>query len=249
MKKIDEINVSEKDFNELVFQTGILSEDLAYEITKQEFKSIAKFVKNYLNVRIIKHLGTGGFGAVFLTSTNDVLKITSSKEEAIFSNELIGESPQYNAHIYSVLKLGNTGYYSISREYLDILTTREQLLWGLALNTKRTMESYTQPLTPYQSLEFFLSSIDINKKPILTKDEKNKIIENYYLLISINKDFLSYGLKPNDLIPSNIGKRDNQIVCLDCKHAKGGLIKKQLEKKYYETDEFVKCHHCGSSEK
>lgn len=170
--------------------------------------------KLYEKYNIIKFLGSGWFGAAFLTNDNKVVKITTDDAEVKF---YINKRKQNLKHFVKIYEIKDyKGYYIILKDYVPDLLNEEE---------KEIMNSYK-----------FYSKLNYNNKyaynKIITQLKKqNKLDKIYFLnqLVELKKE-LHISFNYNDLNPSNIGWKDNILVAFDLESPNPKFNWKNIEK-------------------
>lgn len=192
-----------------------------------DFDEAKKFIKKWLDIDIVKTLGDGTNGIVFLTSDNKAIKLTKSKREAEFWSKLVGVKSDYTPDIYFVKQCGanRREIYVILREPLDEILKNDEnyVYWDimLTLDKRRILEKSN---FEEEAQKFEVHWDELPRK--LTSDEL-KIVSGYYKQYQEMRSFFKEkGLKPNDFTTENIGFKSGKLVCFDCQYEKGGEIQK-----------------------
>lgn len=192
-----------------------------------DFDEAKKFIKKWLDIDIVKTLGDGTNGIVFLTSDNKAIKLTKSKREAEFWSKLVGVKSDYTPDIYFVKQCGanRREIYIILREPLDEILKNDEnyVYWDimLTLDKRRILEKSN---FEEEAQKFEVHWDELPRK--LTSDEL-KIVSGYYKQYQEMRSFFKEkGLKPNDFTTENIGFKSGKLVCFDCQYEKGGEIQK-----------------------
>lgn len=192
-----------------------------------DFDEAKKFIKKWLDIDIVKTLGDGTNGIVFLTSDNKAIKLTKSKREAEFWSKLVGVKSDYTPDIYFVKQCGanRREIYVILREPLDEILKNDEnyVYWDimLTLDKRRILEKSN---FEEEAQKFEVHWDELPRK--LTSDEL-KIVSGYYKQYQEMRSFFKEkGLKPNDFTTENIGFKSGKLVCFDCQYENGGEIQK-----------------------
>ena len=85
-----------------------------------DFQSAKRFSEKILGYNIVKYIGSGSYGASYLTDKRTKLKFTFNVKEFEFAKRHIGGNNEFMADYYNAGKI-DRGTYFIEMEYLDPL--------------------------------------------------------------------------------------------------------------------------------
>lgn len=202
VSRMEIVDVPDDDVSKYILDGGIFDLEMSKE-----------FSKKWLGYTIVSEVDSGTKGTVFNIDNGQVLKITTSKNEAEFCNELIGKHLKHHVDVYSVKQIGTEeGLYMIERAYLENLTKDDKASYRMMLGHEHSV-----------SREGFQERI---KSEIvdLRAEEEEKLINLFDDFRAMIQELKELGLTPNDFFPENVGFKDGKVACFDCKYKDGGEV-------------------------
>lgn len=191
-----------------------------------DFDMSKVFLKKYLGYNIVSEVGSGTKGSAFRTDKSTIIKITFSKNEAQFFAKLIGKKLKHHVDVYDVKQIGNDGdLFAIERGFLEGMSKDDSFYYRLMLGHQIGLlrDEFQQRI----------------KKEIkgLTPVEEKKLMKFYDDFKFMMKELDDLGLRPNDFFPENLGIKDGEVACFDCKYEQGGNISvcDKLYKEHHEV--------------
>jgi hypothetical protein len=159
----------------------------------------------------VKYMNSGSFGMAFVVGDDKIVKLTSSKSEAMVAKFLVGKKIDHCVNYYDIVYIKEYSIYAILMDRAEKLSEKEKYVVSLLSGSAIYMNDLHRLEKKVRKDDFEIMGNNKNHKPISESKLKRVYDDFREMYISLKKNKISI----TDLHENNIGYVNNKMVHFD----------------------------------